>query len=66
MRKILSYLTFWVLLAIAAGALLGHFFPEIAIRMRILGTGFIKVITVFIFPIIFFTISIGSPGTSEE
>ncbi len=65
MRKILSNLTFWVLLAIAAGALLGHFFPEIAIRMRILGTGFIKVITVFIFPIIFFTISLGISGMSS-
>ncbi len=65
MRKILSNLTFWVLLAIAAGALLGHFFPEIAIRMRILGTGFIKIITVFIFPIIFFTISLGISGMSS-
>ncbi|MDQ2656658.1 MAG: C4-dicarboxylate transporter DctA [Bacteroidota bacterium] len=65
MRKLLSNLTFWVLLAIAAGALLGHFFPEIAIRMRILGTGFIKIITVFIFPIIFFTISLGISGMNS-
>ena len=65
MRRILSNLTFWVLLAIATGALLGHFAPEIAIRMRILGTGFIKIITVFIFPIIFFTISLGISGMSS-
>lgn len=65
MRKILTNLTFWVLLAITAGALLGHFFPEVAVRMRILGTGFIEIIKVFIYPIIFLTISLGISGMSN-
>ena len=65
MKKIFSNLTFWVLLAIAAGALLGHFVPDVAVRMRILGTGFIEIIKVFIYPIIFLTISLGISGMSN-
>ena len=47
------------------GALLGHFQPDIAVQMRILGTGFIEVIKVFIYPIIFLTISLGISGMSN-
>ena len=65
LKRIFTNLTFWVLLAITAGALLGHFFPEIAVRMRILGTGFIEIIKVFIYPIIFLTISLGISGMSN-
>jgi aerobic C4-dicarboxylate transport protein len=65
LRKILTNLTFWVLLAITTGALLGHFFPDIAVKMRILGTGFIEIIKVFIYPIIFLTISLGISGMSS-
>ena len=32
MKKILTNLTFWVLLAITAGILVGHFFPDIALQ----------------------------------
>ena len=32
MKKILTNLTFWVLTAITFGILLGHFFPEIALK----------------------------------
>lgn len=32
MKKILTNLTFWVLTAITLGVLLGHFFPEIALK----------------------------------
>jgi aerobic C4-dicarboxylate transport protein len=65
LRKLLSNLTFWVLLAITTGALLGHYFPDVAIKMRILGTGFIQIIKVFIYPIIFLTISLGISGMSN-
>lgn len=65
MRKLFTNLTFWVLLAITSGALLGHFYPEVAIKMRILGTGFIEIIKVFIYPIIFLTISLGISGMSS-
>ena len=65
MRKIFSNLTFWVLTAITIGALLGHFAPEAAVKTRILGTGFIEIIKVFIYPIIFLTISLGISGMSN-
>ena len=65
MRKLFTNLTFWVLLAITSGALLGHFYPEVAVKMRILGTGFIEIIKVFIYPIIFLTISLGISGMSS-
>jgi aerobic C4-dicarboxylate transport protein len=59
MKKIFTNLTFWVLLAITAGALLGKFYPDTAVRMQFLGNDFIAVIKVFIYPIIFLTISLG-------
>src|SRR5688572_14197094 len=64
-RKIFSNLTFWVLLAITTGALLGHFQPDTAVKMRFFGTGFIEIIKVFIYPIIFLTISLGISGMSN-
>lgn len=65
LRRIFSNLTFWVLSAITIGALLGHFQPDIAVQMRVLGTGFIEIIKVFIYPIIFLTISLGISGMSN-
>lgn len=65
LRKVFSNLTFWVLLAITTGALLGHFFPATGVEMRMLGKGFIEVIKVFIYPIIFLTISLGISGMSN-
>jgi aerobic C4-dicarboxylate transport protein len=65
LKKIFTNLTFWVLLAITSGALLGHFQPETAVRMKIFGTGFIAIIKIFIFPIIYLTISLGISGMSN-
>src|SRR5271169_3279492 len=45
-----------VLIAIALGILLGHFFPNIAIPMKPLGDGFIALIRMMIAPVIFCTI----------
>ena len=52
-------LTLWVLLAIVAGALLGHFQPATAVQMEPLGKWFINVVKLFINPIIFLTITLG-------
>ncbi len=65
MKKIFTNLTFWVLTAIAAGALLGHFYPDTAQQMRPLGTGFIDIVKLFINPIIFLTISLGISGMGD-
>ncbi len=65
MKKLFTNLTFWVLTAIAAGALLGHFYPDTAQQMRPLGTGFIDIVKLFINPIIFLTISLGISGMGD-
>ncbi|MEO6675641.1 MAG: cation:dicarboxylase symporter family transporter, partial [Ginsengibacter sp.] len=65
MKKLFTNLTFWVLAAIAAGVLLGNFAPDIAIKMRPLSNWFIEVVKVFIYPIIFLTITLGISGMSS-
>ncbi|MBN8787846.1 MAG: cation:dicarboxylase symporter family transporter [Terrimonas sp.] len=60
--KIVFNLTFWVLLAIIAAVILGHFFPATAIKTEWMGKTFINIIKVFIGPIIFLTIVLGIVG----
>lgn len=57
--RIFGNLALQVITAILAGVLLGHFFPETAIKMDIIGRTFINIIKVFIGPIIFLTITLG-------
>ena len=59
MKKVFTNLTFWVLIAITIGVLLGNFAPEKAVQMKFLGDWFINIVKVFIYPIIFLTISLG-------
>lgn len=65
MKKIVTNLTTWVMLAIVSGALLGHFNPSTAIAMQPLGKYFIEVVKLFINPIIFLTISLGISGMND-
>ena len=65
MKKLFTNLTFWVLLAITSGALLGHFFPDKGVAMQPLGKYFIEVVKIFINPIIFLTISLGISGMND-
>lgn len=51
-----------VLIAITIGILLGHFYPEIAVEMRPLGTAFINLIKMIIAPVIFCTVVTGIAG----
>lgn len=59
---IFKNLTFWVFFAILAGVFLGHYFPEIAVKMEWLGKTFVNIVKLFIGPIIFFTIVLGISG----
>ena len=81
MKKIFSNLTFWVLIAITAGILIGHFAADIALypvlqkpfKVNFIGIEitvgstlseflsgiFISIVRLFIYPIIFLTISLG-------
>lgn len=61
-KKIFSNLTFWVLLAITCGVLVGHFYPATGVAMQPLGKYFIDIIKLFINPIIFLTIVTGICG----
>lgn len=51
-----AHLYVQVLIAIAAGIALGHFYPETGEAMKPLGDGFIKLIKMIIAPIIFVTV----------
>ncbi len=64
-RPIYKTLYFWVLLAILAGGLVGHFFPETGESLKPLGDGFIKLVKMIIAPVIFLTIVIGIAGMRD-
>lgn len=61
-KKVLTNLTFWVLFAISAGILVGHFYPSVGVAMQPLGKYFIEIIKLFIYPIILVTIITGICG----
>jgi aerobic C4-dicarboxylate transport protein len=48
-----------VLAAIVAGALLGHFFPELGASLKPLGDAFINLVKMIIAPVIFLTVATG-------
>ncbi|MFC5300590.1 dicarboxylate/amino acid:cation symporter [Azospira restricta] len=54
-----------VLIAIAIGVALGHFYPDAGAAMKPLGDGFIKLIKMIIAPIIFCTIVVGIAGMKD-
>src|SRR5438477_13011124 len=54
-----------VLIAIALGVVLGHFFPEIAKAMKPLGDAFIALIKMMIAPVIFCTVVHGIASMSD-
>src|SRR2546428_12037174 len=54
-----------VLLAIATGILLGHFFPDAGKAMKPLGDGFIALIRMMIAPLIFCTVVHGIASMSD-
>ena len=54
-----------VLLAIAIGILLGHFYPQTGVALKPLGDGFVKLIKMAIAPIIFCTVVSGIAGMRD-
>ncbi|MDM1553368.1 dicarboxylate/amino acid:cation symporter [Chryseobacterium indologenes] len=58
-KKIYNQLYFQVIIAIAAGILLGNFYPELGEKMKPLGDGFIKLVKMIIAPVIFITLTLG-------
>ena len=62
MPRLLKSLYVQVLIAIAIGVLLGHFYPGFSVQLKPLGDGFIKLVKMMIAPVIFCTIVTGIAG----
>ncbi|PDT32335.1 C4-dicarboxylate transporter DctA [Rhizobium sp. L9] len=60
-----AHLYVQVLAAIAAGILLGHFYPELGTQLKPLGDAFIKLVKMIIAPVIFLTVATGIAGMSD-
>jgi aerobic C4-dicarboxylate transport protein len=59
MRKVITHLSFYVLLAIIAGVIFGIYAPAKAIQLEPIAKWFIAIIKGFTYPIIFLTVSLG-------
>jgi len=65
MKKLLSNLTFQVLIAIVLGIVVGLYFKDFAPTAQLISKIFIRMITMLIGPIIFLTIVLGIAGMSD-
>jgi len=59
------HLYFQVIVAIIAGMLLGHFYPEFGASLKPLGDAFIRLVKMIIAPVIFLTVATGIAGMSD-
>ncbi len=64
-RRIWQSLYVWVVLGIAAGALLGWLSPGAGEALKPLGDGFVKLVRMIITPVIFLTIVTGIAGMAD-
>jgi aerobic C4-dicarboxylate transport protein len=64
-KSIFGSLYLQVLVAIAVGVALGHFYPDTGAAMKPFGDAFIKLIKMIIAPIIFCTIVVGIAGMED-
>ncbi|WP_338443678.1 glutamate-aspartate/proton symporter GltP [Bacillus spizizenii] len=62
MKKLIA---FQILIALAVGAVVGHFFPDFGMALRPVGDGFIRLIKMIVVPIVFSTIVIGAAGSGS-
>ena len=64
-RRLHHHLYVQVLIAIVAGAIVGHFYPQLGEALKPLGDGFIKLVKMVIAPVIFLTLVSGIAGLRE-
>lgn len=65
MKHLIKSLYAWVIIAIFAGGLLGHFSPSTGIAIKPIADGFIALIKMLIGPIIFCTVVLGIAGSGS-
>ncbi len=65
LKRAASKLYNWVAVAIVLGALTGHFFPIIAVKMQPLADGFIALIKMLIPPVILCSVVLGIAGSGS-
>ncbi|PZU80460.1 MAG: C4-dicarboxylate transporter DctA [Chryseobacterium sp.] len=65
MKKIIKNLYFQVIVGIVIGIFLGIFYPDIAVKLKPLGDGFIKLVKMVIAPLIFCSIVSGIAGMQD-
>lgn len=65
MKSLFKHLYIRVVLAIIIGIIIGHFNPELGIKLKPLGDGFISLIKMLIGPVVFCTIALGISGAGE-
>ena len=64
-KPLYKSLFFQILVAVVAGILIGHFWPDIGAALRPLGDGFIQLIKMIIAPLIFLVIVTGIAAVSD-
>ena len=65
MRRFTRHLYFWVLVAIFCGGLIGYLFPDVGVKLKPFGDGFISLVKMLIGPIIFCTVVLGVAGSGD-
>ncbi len=58
-------LTTWILIAMIAGAEVGHDWPEVAVSLRVLSQVFLRMIKTIIAPLLFGTLVVGIAGHAD-
>lgn len=65
MKRLTSHMYFWVVIAILLGGLLGYTEPQIGVKLKPLGDGFIALVKMMITPVIFCTVVLGITGAGD-
>lgn len=64
-KKFYRQLYFQVVTAIIIGVAIGHFYPDLGVKLQPLGDGFIKLVKMIIAPVIFLTVVTGIAGMRD-
>jgi proton glutamate symport protein len=65
LKKLSQSLTFWIFVALVAGALVGLMFPSVAKNMDVFSKIFLKLIKTIVAPLLFSTLIIGIAGHAD-